>query len=161
MWKHTKGKLAALATLVFILSHVGPAFVGAATSRAVVTLKVRIERSSILTVNNDPGRSGVHGATASVRDASAPAVLTVETTNESADSPDFDPVTGVTARASDAHGNFSPAFPARPDEAAPRPLERQGCLASYSETFNWYLVKTWNCDTGKNSVTVIYTLTSP
>ena len=39
--------------------------------------------------------------------------------------------------------------------------EEQGCSASYSESFNWYLAKSWNCDTGKRTVTVIYTLTSP
>jgi hypothetical protein len=74
---------------------------------------------------------------------------------------DTDPIAGATATATDPSGNLFLAAPDAGNETVHHAAAGQGCSASYSETFNWYLEKSWNCDTGKRTVTVIYTLTSP
>ena len=68
MWKEVKCKLAIMAISILISGYTCPAFVEAATSTAHVTIKVIIEPSSRLTLNdssNDPNMKS--GATASVR----------------------------------------------------------------------------------------------
>ncbi|MHC1729622.1 MAG: hypothetical protein AB9866_27080 [Syntrophobacteraceae bacterium] len=78
-------------------------------------------------------------ATARVSSGSVPATLTVSASDDLPAGSNIDPVAAVTARVADASGNMLPA------------AEAWGCLSSYSETFNWYLGKSWNCDTGKES----------
>ena len=156
MWKDVKCKLAILAMSILIPGYTGPAFVEAATSTAHLTLGVIIEPSSRLTLNDSS-----NSATASVRTGAAPAILTVVAGNDSTNGSDSDPIAGSTASATDASGNLLMTAPAARNETFPRSAAGQGCSASYSETFNWYLEKSWNCDTGKRTVTVIYTLTSP
>jgi hypothetical protein len=88
-------------------------------------------------------------------------MLTVAAIDDLTTGTDVDPSAAATATVTDASGNLLLAAPAARNEPAPRAAAGQGCSASYSETFNWYLEKSWNCDTGKRTVTVIYTLTSP
>jgi hypothetical protein len=175
MRKDAQCKLVILAIFILILRYTGPASVEAATSTAQVTLSVTIGPSSQLTLNdnsNGPniksGRnrriSATHnsaGATASVRTGAAPAILTVSAINDSMNGSGYDPIAGITATVTDTDGNLFLAAPAARNETGPRAAAGQGCSASYSETFNWYLQKNWNCDAGKRTVTVIYTLTSP
>ena len=175
MWKDMKCKLAILAIFILILRYTCPASVEAATSTAHVTLSVTIEPSSQLTLNdnsNDPNIKSAGnrrisaaqnsaGATASVRTGATPAILTVAAIDDLMIGTDLDPSAAVTATVTDASGNLFLAAPTARNETAPRAAPGQGCSASYSETFNWYLEKSWNCDTGKRTVTVIYTLTSP
>jgi len=175
MSKDMKCKLAILAIFILTLRYTCPASVEAATSTAHVTVSVTIEPSSQLTLNdnsNDPnikssGNRGISGAqnragaTASVRTGAAPAMLTVAAIDDLTTGTDVDPSAAATATVTDASGNLLLAAPAARNEPAPRAAAGHGCSASYSETFNWYLEKSWNCDTGKRTVTVIYTLASP
>lgn len=115
-----------------------------------------------MTLNdNSSGANVISGATAKVRNEATPAILTVAATNDSMNGSDTDPVAGATATATDPSGNLFLAAPAVRNETVPRATAGQGCSSSYSETFNWYLEKSWNCDTGKRTVTVVYTLTLP
>jgi hypothetical protein len=162
MWKDVKCKPAILAMFILIAGYAGPVFVEAATSTARVTLRVTIEAASQLTLNdNSNGANAKSGATASVRNGATPAILTVAAGGDLTNGSDTDPIAGSTATAMDPSGNLFLTAPRAGNETAPRAAEGRGCSASYSETFNWYLEKSWNCDTGKRSVTVIYTLTSP
>jgi hypothetical protein len=162
MWKDMKCKLAIHAMFILIAGYTGPAFVEAATRSAYLTLTFTVEPSSQLTLNdnsNDPNMKS--GAIARVRNGATPAILTVTAGGDLMKGSDTDPIAGSTATATDASGNLFLAAPAAGNETVPRAAEGRGCSASYSETFNWYLEKSWNCDTGKRTVTVIYTLTSP
>lgn len=175
MWKDMKCKLAILAIFILILRYTGPASLEAATSTATVTLHVTIGPSSQLTLNDNSNGPNIEsggnrrvsaarncaGATASVRTGSTPAILTIAARDDLMTGTDADPVAAITATAMDASGNLLLTAPAARNEPVPRSAVGQGCSASYSETFNWYLEKSWNCDTGKRSVTVTYTLTSP
>ncbi|MFZ0929258.1 MAG: hypothetical protein WAN11_11695 [Syntrophobacteraceae bacterium] len=174
-WKDMKCKLAILAIFILILRYTGPASVEAATSTAHVTLSVTIPPTSQLTLDDttlDPniklGRGrrilaaqNSAGATATVRGSSTPAILTVAAIDDWMTGTDADPAAAATATVKDASGNLFLAAPDARNETASHTAEGQGCSASYSETFNWYLEKSWNCDTGKRTITVIYTLTSP
>lgn len=167
-----KYKVAIPAILAILMACMGAAYVEAATATATVNLHVTIAPSSQLTLNdnsNDPkANSGGNrripaatnraGATARVSTGTTPAILTVAASNDLMDGTDIDPIAGVTASAKDTSGNLLLAAPAIRDEDAPGGL---GCLTSYSETFNWYMAKSWSCSPGKNTVTVTYTLTSP
>jgi len=164
MLKDLKCKLAILAMFILISGYTGLAFVEAATATSSVhlTLTFTVEPSSQLTLNdnsNDPNIKA--GATARVRNGATPAILTVAANGDLINGSDTDPIAGSTATATDASGGLFLAAPDARNEAVPRNAAGQGCSASYSETFNWYLEKSWNCDTGKRTVTVIYTLTSP
>ena len=163
MWKGMKCRLVILAIFILIPGYTGPAFVEAATSTAHVTLSVTIEPASQLTLNDNPNDPNTKpGATAKVRNEATPAILTVAASDNLMNGSDTDPVAGATATATDPNGNlFVAAPPDAQNGTVPRAAAGQGCSASYSETFNWYLEKSWNCDTGKRTVTVIYTLTSP
>jgi hypothetical protein len=175
MWKDLKCKLAILAIFILILRYTGPASVEAATSTATVTLHVTIGPSSQLTLNDNSNGPNIEsggnrrvpavrdsaGAIASVRTGSTPAILTVAASKDFMTGTEVDPAATVKATVTDASGNLFLPAPAARNEPAPRSAVGQGCSASYSETFNMYLEKSWNCDTGKRSVTVIYTLTSP
>jgi len=170
-----KCKLAILTIFMLILRYTGPASVEAATSTAHVTVSVTIGPSSQFTLNensNDPniksaGNRRVSaaqdsaGAIANVRTGTAPAILTVAAIDDWITGTDADPAAAATATVKDASGNLFLAAPAARNDTAPPAAEGQGCSASYSETFNWYLEKSWSCNTGKRTVTVIYTLTSP
>jgi hypothetical protein len=172
MSKDMKYKVAIPAILAILMACMGAAYVEAATATATVNLHVTIAPSSQLTLNdnsNDPkANSGGNrripaatnraGATARVSTGTTPAILTVAASNDLMDGTDIDPIAGVTASAKDTSGNLLLAAPAIRDEDAPGGL---GCLTSYSETFNWYMAKSWSCSPGKNTVTVTYTLTSP
>lgn len=94
------------------------------------------------------------GAVAYVGTGSAPATLTVSTGNDAPIGSGINAVAAATAIVTDAKGK---ALPVAPSVAA----ADGGCFASYSETFNWYMSKNWNFDTGKCTVTVTFTLTSP
>ncbi|MGO9020397.1 MAG: hypothetical protein ACLQVJ_18830 [Syntrophobacteraceae bacterium] len=162
MWKDMKCKLAILAIFILILRYTGPAFVEAATGTARVTITFTVAPSSQLTLNdnsNDPNRKS--GATAKVRTGTTPAILTVVASDDWMTGTDADPAAAATATVKDASGNLFLAAPDARNETASHTAEGQGCSASYSETFNWYLEKTWNCDTEKRTVKVTYTLTSP
>ncbi len=175
MWKDVKCKLAILAISILIPGYAGLAFVEAATSTAHVTLSVTIEPSSQLTLDDTtsdpnikygrgrriPAAQSSAGATASVRTGAALAILTVAASDDLINGSDTDLIAGSTATATDASGGLFLAAPDARNEAVPRNAAGQGCSASYSETFNWYLEKSWNCDTGKRTIKVIYTLTSP
>ncbi|MGO9532356.1 MAG: hypothetical protein ACLP3B_14420 [Syntrophobacteraceae bacterium] len=162
MWEEVKCKIAIMAIFILFLGYTGPVFVEAATRTAHVTLTFTVESSSRLTLNDSSNNPNVKsGATASVRSGAAPAILTVAAIDDLTNVSDSDPIAGATATAMDPSGNLFLSPPAARNEAVPRNAAGQGCSASYSETFNWYLEKSWNCDTGKRTVTVIYTLTSP
>jgi hypothetical protein len=175
MWKDVKCKLAILAISILIPGYAGLAFVEAATSTAHVTLSVTIEPSSQLTLDDTtsdpnikygrgrriPAAQSSAGATAMVRNGATPAILTVAASDDLTNWSDTDPIASATATATDPSGNLFLAAPDSRNEIIHRAAAGQGCSASYSETFNWYLEKSWNCDTGKRTVTVIYTLTSP
>lgn len=159
--KNVKCKLAILAMFILISGYAGPAFVEAATRTARVTLTFTVEPSSRLTLHgnfNDPNVKS--GATASVGTGATPAILTVAASDDSMTGSDS-PIARTTATAKDKKGNLFLAAPADRNETVHRAVAHKGCSASYSETFNWYIEKSWNCDTGKRTVTVIYTLTSP
>ncbi len=163
-------KLAILAISVFLPACMSAACVEAATSTAAVTVSVTIAPSSQLTLNDNSNdtntRSGGNrrvpaaknsvGATASVKTGSTPAILTVAAGNDYTD-----PIAGDTASASDTSGNLFLAAPAIGGEIASGAAGGEGCPASYSETFDWYLTRSWSCSPGKNTVTVTYTLTAP
>jgi hypothetical protein len=175
MWEDMKYKLACLAIFVLIVRYPGPAFVEAATSTATVTLHVTIGPSSQLTLNDSTADPSIKfrkgrlisatkfgaGATAGVKTGSTPAILTVAASDDLMTREDNDPTSGVTATVTDTSGNLFLAAPADPNQPANRTAAGQGCSASHSDTFNWYLEKSWNCDSAKHGVTVIYTLTSP
>ncbi|MGC9966822.1 MAG: hypothetical protein ABSE08_15570 [Syntrophobacteraceae bacterium] len=174
MSKHMKYKVAIPAILAILMACMGAAYVEAATATATVTLHVTIAPSSQLTLNDNsndpkpssggnrriPAATNRAGATARVSTASTPAILTVAASNDLMGGADIDPIAGVTASAKDTSGNLLLAAPAIRDEDAPG-AGGVGCLTSYSETFNWYMAKSWSCSPGKNTVTVTYTLTSP
>jgi hypothetical protein len=154
--KDIKSKPAIIAILILLLAFMRPACLQAATSKATATVRVTIESSSRLTLGENPKKNSAQ-ASASVKDGATPALLTVTAGNDP-----LDPVADATATASDRNGNQFPAVPSSRTETVSRAASiAQGCSASYSETFYWYLSKNWYCDTGKNSVTVIFTLTSP
>jgi hypothetical protein len=174
-WEEVKCKIAIMAIFIFIPGYTGPVFVEAATSTAHVTVSVTIEPTLQLTLDDTtadpniklgrgrriPAAQSSAGATAMVRNGATPAILTVAANGDLINGSDTDPIAGSTATVTDASGGLFLAAPDARNEAVPRNAAGQGCSASYSETFNWYLEKSWNCDTGKRTVTVIYTLTSP
>jgi hypothetical protein len=162
MNKDMKCKVAILAISALLLVCMGAVDVEAATSTATITMRVTIEPSSQLTLNdnsNDPNIKS--GATARVKAGSSPAILTVAPGNDLTGGADIDPIAGVTATARDSSGNLLVAAPDTQGGTASDAAGAEGCMASYSETFNWYLAKRWSCSPGKNTVTVTYTLTSP
>ncbi|HYA42227.1 MAG TPA: hypothetical protein VEF34_13045 [Syntrophobacteraceae bacterium] len=165
-----KSKTAVLAILILFLKYSSPVFVEAATARANVTLHVTIEPVSQLTLNgnsNDDRNSRIGalndgvGAIANVRPGSTPAILTVTARDDLMKGVDIDALSVAGATVTDANGHLFLDAPAAPGETDPADVAGTGCTASYSETFNWYLKKNWNCDTGKQTVTIIYTLASP
>ena len=165
-----KCKLPAMALMILVLIYTSAARVEAATSSATVALSVTIAPYSQLTLNDnsdDPNIKSssmrrIADATANARTGSAPVILTVGASNDSIGQTDIDPAMGATGTASDMNGNFFPAAPPARNEAESGAAVGEGCLASYSETFNWYLEKSWHCSSpGKDSFTVTYTLTSP
>ena len=162
MWKDMKCKLAILAIFILILRYTGPAFVEAATGTARVTITFTVEPSSQLTLNDnskDPNRKS--GATAKVRTGTTPAILTVAASDDLITGADADPSAAGLAAVTDRSGNFFLEAPAPRNETDSPAAAGQGCSASYSETFNWYLEKSWKCNTEKRTVKVTYTLTSP
>lgn len=162
MNKGARFKLAICAILTLLPVYVFATNAQAATSTATVTLRVTIEPSSQLTLDdNSNDRKIESGATARVKAGSSPAILTIAPGNDPTGGADIDPVAGVTATARDPSGNLLVAAPDTQGETAHAGAGGEGCLASYSETFNWYMTKRWNCSPGKNTVTVTYTLTSP
>lgn len=143
--------------------------VEAAGSSARVTLSATVSPASRLTLNNSMVDRSVkirNGgrtppcvvATAQVSSGSSPATLSVSASDYPLNSRKINSVAVVTAAAKDAGGN---TLPVSVYEAVTGSLAAGECLGSFSETFNWYLVKNWNCDTRERSITVIYTLTSP
>ena len=161
MSKDVKCRLAIALILAFLLTSVSAAYVQAATARATVTMNVTILPHSQLTLSDNPNATGGVGATASVQSGSSPAILTVSASNDSMKGMDIDPVAGVTATAADLGGVLLFSAPAARGQTPPGAAAEDGCPASYSETFNWYLTKSWSCSSDKNTVTLTYTLTSP
>ncbi len=145
-----------LAFLIFVSWHANPTVVEAASGSARVTVSAVISPVSQLILNEaalDRAKSRA-GATAYVGAGSAPATLTVSAGNDAAIGSDLDAVAAATATVTDARGK---ALPVASSVAA----ADGGCFSSYAETFNWYMSKNWNFDTGKCTVSVTFTLTSP
>jgi hypothetical protein len=169
-----KFKIAVHAIIGIIATCACSAFVEAATSCANVTLRVNIVSEATLSTGTteslnikaarNPGisaqKNGV-GVAASVRDGSTPATLTMVASNDWENGTDAIPSAAVTATTGDTSCYFSPAVPGTRNKASSDTVVGQGCSGSYTETFNLYLAKSWNCATGNHDIVVTYILAAP
>jgi hypothetical protein len=175
MWrKDMKFKIAVRAIIGAIAVCMNPAVIDAATSSANVGLRATIISEATLSAGTiespnikagrNPGnaaRRSNPGVTANVRAGSTPATLTIVANNDWEDEPGVAPAVAARATGSDTTCYFFPSTPVsrgKPSHDAPL---WQGCSGSYSETFNLYLAKNWNCATDNHTVTVTYILTAP